>query len=580
MKLLNISIVFSLLVLSAFLASCGDSDTGDLKLNLKLPIPVIGHGCEMLRPGHGISDEYSYDQCFVPGDKITVSVYKKSLPSDDYSYVQQEVVLVDADSMWGGKHPYIRTLTDGSYYKFFVVVTNKNQKVKMTGGVEGIQYDSSADEDISIFLSSAADFSRVTSNVSEKGSVETYVKEYGTKGMAAAALSDGRVFYAGGYDVAADMPLRNAEIFSPASMSTTGVAKLPNGPLWDHAMATLRDGSESGKVIIAFGRSLNDSLSGSILAYDPEADTYRSLQQLDARTGARAVQTPDGSVFIFGGCDSAKAYGDVFKIDAKTHQISAFQTLHVPRCYQSVSDLSYVDENGLHPRFLVVGGLKKDAFDTPEDYVAGEGFAELVTDAGATPITLKPVSDFDIPKRLAFQSSVGMTWLLDDSSRISVASLVGGIIYAEGNNKVLTSPALYSIYQVGKGDWAINRNSAPLSCAYPSMAPVPSIFESRLAAVNCGPHLDIDSEDIPEKLVARTEYGSPQMFVLQINVSAHNGVPVVSSAARISINGSGFMDQDSSQYTYIDGPTVVNGAGQAYLLGSHYIYQISGYAPQ
>jgi len=117
-----IMMLLMLLLVATLFSACSAGNTGDLKISLKLPMSV-GRGCDDLVEGQKPPDDYTYDQCFIPEDKITISVYKKALPSDDYTYVQQEVIPVDINSMWGGKHQYIRTLTSGSYYKFFIVVT-------------------------------------------------------------------------------------------------------------------------------------------------------------------------------------------------------------------------------------------------------------------------------------------------------------------------------------------------------------------------------------------------------------------------------------------------------------------------
>ncbi|MCK5808130.1 hypothetical protein KAH37_03980 [bacterium] len=577
MKLLKISMVFILLLAAMLFSACSDGNTGDLKINLKLPMS-LGRGCDTLTEGGDVLEDYTYDQCFVPEDKITISVYRKAFPSDDYLYVQQEVITVTDKSMWGGKFPYIRTLTTGSYYKFFVVVTNKNQKIKMAGGVEGVVYDSAKNKSISIFLSNVADFARVTTDGKDEGSISTYVESLGSKGVGAAALQDGRVFMTGGYSVDTDTVLQNTILFNPSSLSKNGSKSLPT-PLWDHSMATLRDGSESGKVIIAFGKTSAANYSSSVYSYDPEADKYISINNIAGRTGTRSLQSADGSVYIFGGCDAAKAFGDVLKVDAKTGKVGVFTKMNTARCYHSVADLSYEDDNGFHPRFLIVGGLTKDASIAIGDYVTGEAFAELLTDAGSTPIKLVPASEFDVPKRLAYQASAGITWVTAATettaeTRAFAASVVGGVLFAEDKNSTTTSQSLYSIYKVGK-DWMINRNTSPLSCAFPTMAQIPSIYETKLAAVNCGPALD--SGQAATELPNRNSSGLPQMFVLQLNRTNYNGKVVVSAAARISINGADFVDQPNSLYTYIDGPTVVNSTGQAYLLGSHYIYKASGY---
>ena len=575
MRLFKILAVIIVLSLSMVFTSCSGGNTGDLKINVKLPMFTAG-GCDSLNPKDTwIAEDYTYDQCFVPGDKITISVYRKAFPADNYLYVQQEVIDVTIDNMWGGKASYIRTLTSGSYYKFFVVVTNKNQKMKMAGGVEGVVYDSATNKDISIFLSNVADFARVTTNGKDDGSVTTYAESFGTKGASATALEDGRIFMTGGYNIDVGAVVGSTNLFNPATLSMNKAAPLP-APLWDHGMATLRDGSESGKAIIAFGKALS-GYSGAIYSYDAETDKYRSLQNISGRTGTRVIKSADGSVYIFGGCDASQAFKDVFKVDATTGQILSYKTLHTARCYHSVADLSYEDETGFHPRFLIMGGLNKDSYTNVGDYIAGEAFAELLTDAGSVPIKLNATADFDIPERLAFQASAGITWLVSAASdtkaeeRAYAASVVGGVVFTAETNTTITSPAFYSIFKAGD-DWMISRNASPLSCAYPTMAQVPSIYEAQLAAVNCGPAL-VSPEELPERDVI----GIPQFFVLQLNRTTHNGMPAVSAAARISINGADFTDEYNPQYTYIDGPTVVNNTGQAYLLGNHYIYKVSGY---
>ena len=146
------------LVFAFMLVSCDSGNTGDFKITLKLP---YDDGiCSQYDSDEDNENDYSY--CINRNDQVSLVIYSKQSISDEYVYADRK--LITADKNDGGKDEFIRSLKKGSYYRFFVEVTNENQKLKLTGGIDGILYDDANNYDVDIFLAPVGDFARVVSD--------------------------------------------------------------------------------------------------------------------------------------------------------------------------------------------------------------------------------------------------------------------------------------------------------------------------------------------------------------------------------------------------------------------------------
>ena len=197
------------LVFAFMLVSCDSGNTGDFKITLKLP---YDDGiCSQYDSDEDNENDYSY--CINRNDQVSLVIYSKQSISDEYVYADRK--LITADKNDGGKDEFIRSLKKGSYYRFFVEVTNENQKLKLTGGIDGILYDDANNYDVDIFLAPVGDFARVVSDRKrfDENSLESYFDEDGSKGSAAVAFKDGSIYMAGGYDFAEDSVVKRAVVF-------------------------------------------------------------------------------------------------------------------------------------------------------------------------------------------------------------------------------------------------------------------------------------------------------------------------------------------------------------------------------
>ncbi|MBR4490664.1 hypothetical protein IKP13_08530, partial [bacterium] len=133
-RLLFLSLAFAL----AFLfVACDSGNTGDFKITLKLP--VDDGACQDYDEDEDGEDGTDYTYCINKNDQVLLSIYSKSEIKDDYVHADRKLIRVNSNS--GGKEEFIRSLKKGTYYRFFVEVTNKNEKLKLTGGIDGVYYD-------------------------------------------------------------------------------------------------------------------------------------------------------------------------------------------------------------------------------------------------------------------------------------------------------------------------------------------------------------------------------------------------------------------------------------------------------
>ncbi|HPS28713.1 MAG TPA: hypothetical protein PLZ43_00520, partial [bacterium] len=171
----------------------GDSgNNGNFKISLKLPIDTELI-CSRIPES---SEDIYFTYCINQTDKIKLSIYSTSDPSDPYLFDDFVVTKVSDDSAADGEYSISAKLSKNSYYRFFVEVTNSNEKLKLTGGIDGVYYPSTSSVDI--FLGAVGDFVRVVGDRSDDrndyNSLKSYFDTAGSKGAAAVALKNGKIY--------------------------------------------------------------------------------------------------------------------------------------------------------------------------------------------------------------------------------------------------------------------------------------------------------------------------------------------------------------------------------------------------
>ena len=571
-RLFFLSLAF---ILAFMLISCDSGNTGDFKIKLKLPIDYDGV-C------NDLDEEYDHTYCINDSDQVMLSIYSKSNIADEYVYADRKLIKVTNNN--GGKEEFIRSLKKGAYYRFFVEVTNSNEKLKLTGGIDGVLYDDKENYDVDIFLAPVGDFARVVSdrnNVS-KSSLESYFDDSGSKGAASVALKDGRIYLAGGYDLEEDDVSKKAVIFDMQSISKNDVKDLP-ARLYDHVAALLDDGGETGKVVVGLGTTEDDALNDSVWVFDPNSGKYDMLALgASAMTKAKAI-TIDGDAYIVGGCTEGGASSSVYKISAKNGSVVAelFATLKTGRCNHAIADVSKVsvDENGVKtvtPRILVIGGstdYKNEGKETP---VLGENFAELVTQGASSPMAIADRNGGDDSnlKETGLIAPAAVGVVMDDKEEDeTVVAVLGGYLRSgdSDNASWVSNPSLFVFSEKGENALVYDKNGTANECARPSAARLGSEEKSVLkyVAVNCG----------TEEIGRTNKNSSAQIvFVLQVKrvKDSSLGIEVFSSSVKDSL-----MDENQdpeSDAVIIDGPVVADSLGQVFMLGGRYVYQVGSYA--
>ena len=576
-RLLFLSLAFAL----AFLfVACDSGNTGDFKITLKLP--VDDGVCQDYDEDEESDEGGDFTYCINKNDQVLLSIYSKSEIKDDYVYADRKLIKVTNNK--GGKEEFVRSLKKGTYYRFFVEVTNKNEKLKLTGGIDGIYYDDKNNYEVEIFLAAVGDFVRVVSDRQryDENSLESYFDEDGSKGSAAVALKDGNIYLAGGYSFSDDAVMKKASVFKMKELKRKDVKSLPMH-LYDHVAALLDDGTETGKVIVGLGTTEDDALNDSVWVYDPESDKYSPLALgAPAMTKAKAI-TIDGSVYIVGGCSSSGASKTVYKLTGTENGVSVerFAELNVGRCNHAVADFSIVtvDENGnktVTPRLLVIGGSTNYKPEGQETPVLGDNFAELVTRGSSKPLNVADRSGVDDSnlKGTGLISPAAVRVLMDDREEDeTVVAVLGGYLRSGEDDEAswVTNPSLLVFSQNGEDALTYDANSTPNECSRPSAALLGSQEKSVLkyVAVNCG----------TKELDRTSRYATDQVvFVLQVKrvKDSDLGIEVFSSSVKDTL-----MDENrdkESDAVIVDGPVAVDGLGQVFMLGGKYVYQVGSYA--
>ena len=554
-KLLISTFLFS----AIFIIACGNLGK-EITVSLLLPIDYDG-----VCGDYDENEDYDYTYCITPDDEITISIYGKNSLNEEFTFIKDKKIQVSESQ----KHiDIINTplyLSGKKYNRLFVKVMN-GQKLKLTGGADYLQDSAQTN----IFLAPAGDFARVVSDRShsDKSSLESYISEDGSKGSAAVALTDGRIYMTGGYDLANEENSDKAVIFDMNTTEVKNIRKLPF-PVHDHIAALLDDGSETGTVIVGLGTSEDNELNDSVWVYDPKSDKYELLAiGAPAMTKAKAL-TINGDVYIVGGCTDSGASNAVYKISAKTGSVTSetFATLKTGRCNHALADVSTANE----VRILVIGG-STDAREEKETPVTGENFAELVTLGSSTTMAVADRNGGDDAelKAKGLISPAAASVVMDDKEKSeTVVSVIGGY-NRDSEDSWSTNPYIFAFSWKGENTLVYDKSTTTFECARPSAATLGTGAKSpfKYVAVNCG-----------TKEISRTgRYASNQViFVLQVKrvKDSDLGIEVFSSSVKESL-----MDENQdpdSDAEIVDGPVAVNGLGQVFMLGGKYVYLVGSY---
>ncbi|HDT11818.1 MAG TPA: hypothetical protein ENN58_03675 [bacterium] len=557
-----ISLLF-LIAVTGMLVSCDADNTGNFKIKLRLPID----DGECKYENTLADDTY----CINRTDQILLSIYSTPDLNEPYAYTDRRLFRVTNSR--GGKEEFIRSLKAGYYYRFFVEVTNENEKLKLTGGIDGIYYDDSNNYEVNIFLGAAGDFVRVVKERAryDATSIKSYFDTSGSSGAGAVALKNGDIYMAGGFSYDYDQYMDNAMIFDMRNLISKNVAKLRTG-MRDHAVALLDDGSETGKVVIAFGENDINSYSNEVFIYDPKSNNYRNIGYKESLTMAKAI-TIDGEVYIVGGCSTTQPSAKVYKV-SRTHDLLEYATMKQGRCNHSIANVSTFDEEGnINVRILVLGG-STDA-KGEKTINNNENFAEIVSNNISTPVTISDRDSEDtaelLSRGLVSAAATKLSW--DDPAygpETAVLALGGYIQDGEGDNiGQIVNPNLFIFTETGSGNWIYDVNGAPNRCARPSMTNVAAAEKSvsQYAAVNCG-----------AGTINRTTSQDQIIFIVQVRKAFDNELErtIMSASVKDSLM-EGNVDPQSGN-VIVDGPATTSSLGQAFLLGTEFVYQVSGYS--
>lgn len=554
-----------LLMVTGLLVSCDSGNTGDFKIRLRLPIDDDVCGIYFDQD----SDDDTY--CILRDDQILMEIYSTPSPTEPYVFAQSK--LISVNSSLGGKENFIRSLKKGNYYRFFVYVTNSNEKLKLTGGIDGIYYDDSKNYEVDLFLGATTDFVRVVKDRKkyESTSLKSYFDSSGSRGSAAVALKGGLVYLSGGYSFDYEMVMNNTTVFDMHHLTSNKEAELQT-PLEYHAAALLDDGSEYGKAVIAFGTIDEGSYSNRILVFDPEKGKYATIGTRESVTHSKAISV-DGKVYIVGGCNESSASPKIYVVDNQApYTVTEFASLKTARCNHALADVSTVDADGIvTPRIMVIGGSSDLAGEEP---VIGDSIVELAVAGSSTPLPLEDRNGEDSVdlKVNGLIAPAATAIKMDDLDEIEkVVAVVGGYLKdgSDDNAQLLASPNLYVFSEKNNGNGVIyDVNSSPNSCARPSIGAIGTTEKSpaQYAAVNCGTgDLDTDSKATDNQVI----------FVVQVKRAFDSELNqyVLSASVKDTL-----MDEnrDPENGVILNGPTTVNDLGQAFVFGTEYVYQISG----
>ena len=558
------------LMVTGMLVSCDSGNTGDFKIRLRLPVDV-NEVCDYYEDDPE-GEDYTY--CITRGDQILLEIYSTADPAEPYVFAQSK--LIPVKSSRGGSDNFIRSLKNGNYYRFFVSVTNSNEKLKLTGGLDGIYYDDSKNYEVDLFLGATTDFVRVVKDRKkyEETSLRSYFDSSGSRGAAAVALKGGLLYLSGGYSFDYEEVMPNTTVFDMNHLTASREDDLKM-PLEYHTAALLDDGTQYGKAVVAFGTVEEGSYSNRIMLFDPEKGRYIDLGTRESVTKAQAISI-GGKVYIAGGCNASSASSKIYVVDNQPpFTITDFASMKTARCNFALADVSTVstveDKEVVTPRILIIGGSTDLDGENP---ITGDNIVELAVSNSSTPL---PLSDrqgedsVDITKNGLIAPSAAALKMDDLDEIQKVVAVVGGYLKdGEDDNATLAaSKNLYVLSEKSDGNGIIyDVNSSPQECIRPSMAAIGTTEKSpaQYAAVNCGTgDLETDSKATDNQVI----------FVVQVKRAFDNelNMNVLSASVKDTL-----MDEnrDPENGVILNGPTTANNIGQAFIFGTEYVYQISG----
>ena len=533
----------------------GDDNGNGFQIDLKLPID--DGAC--YHPDDGNNMTY----CIAEGDTVKLSVYSTDDVSKKYLFDNTFVIPVSDNSAENGNFSISPKLIKKTFYRFYAEVVNSNGSIKMTGGISGFNY--LTETPVSIFLAPAGDFARVVSNRMkyEDSSLKTYFNSCGSKGASAVALKDGTIFLSGGYSFDYETFMPDSMIIDMKTLTTKVAANMEPG-LSDHATALLDDGTATGKIVLAFGKTGNDENSKNITLYDPETDTYTVLKSDAPLTGARALSI-NGDVYVVGGCNGENASAKIYKVDKSSNSVSEYASLTEGRCNFGIADISTEKDGKITPAMLIVGGSTDENGENP----VLSNFAEVITGGKSSVVELTDRNGEDSAnlymKGLISPAAVSVKIENFESSE-NIVAVTGGYLKDETDSEMYASPYFYSLSKVDD-KWTYDRSAMPYRCARPSVGTIGSIENSGIGrfAVNCGTRdLDTDSKATDNQLifVAKIKKVSGQETYYEIAVQ------------------NTLMDEnrDPENGVMLNGPVAVDELGQAFLFGTEYVYKVGSFS--
>ena len=534
-----------------------DSSNGGFQIDLKLPID--NGAC--YHPDDGNDTTY----CITEGDTVKLSVYSKSDVSERYLFDNTFVIPVSDNSAENGNFSIAPKLIKKDFYRFYAEVTNQNGITKLTGGISSFHY--LTETPVNIFLAPVGDFARVVANRMkyEESSLSTYFDSVGSKGAAAVALKNGTIFLSGGYSFDYEEIMSTSMILDMKTITSQNTTDLSQ-ELMDHAAALLDDGSETGKVILAFGKINQDENSKDIIMYDPETDTYTVLKSDAPLTGAKALSI-DGNVYIAGGCNGENASTKIYKVDKSSNSVSEYASLTEGRCNFGIADISTEKDGKITPAILVIGGSTDENGENP----VLSNFAEVIIGGKSTVIELTDRNNTDSAKLtingLISPAAVSVDIKNFQNSETVVAVTGGYFKYFESNSELITSPYFYTISNVD-GKWIYDISAMPYQCARPAVGKIGSIANSGIGhfAINCGTRdIEVDSKATDNQVIFTAK-------IKKVTVQENEFF-------EISVQGT-LMEEnrDPENGVMLNGPVAVDELGQAFMFGTEYIYQIGTYS--
>ncbi len=525
------------LFFAAILGSCGGETTGDLKIKIQLP----------------------KGESLVPNtDRITVKIYSKKGPEDEYTFANSNVINVNSAS---DKQDFTRSLKSNRYYLFFVEVSRQEGErfdIVYTGGVEGMYYDEKKNFETNLFLSTPGSAKRLLSGNGDE--LKSHIPSSGSEGVGAVTLADGKVIFLGGkykVDGENDQIFKNVYSIDMRKLERDKLSSLST-PIYDHDATILRDDSLKGKVVVTGGNLANGS-NTSILLYDPEKGTTLKKGSPGSYPSATSI---GNAVYVTGGCNSGGASGKIYKVDKKGNVSPVSASLSIPRCNHASFDFSTYDKDGKPiARILVVGGSKVASPEKKEDFISN-GVAELVnlTTGSSTTLEIDALSSALVTN----PSASTLHW--DNKKGPQTGALLVGGTTISNKEKLVDNSEMFLVYEEN-GKWYAKGSTGPSACPRGSASWISQDLKDRTtqrAVFACG-------KNSAEAMSIENE----GMSLIEVKTSPKND----SFSIDMSSKPLTTPEKDDRVKT-TNANVVTNSFGQAFVVGGTYIYVVSGFSEE